>query len=496
MLQRAWRYQMTEDKPIYKVARKETPPACYTCELFYRKTDETFDGCPWISSNKINSPECRQAYVRYNALSRIRSVHHKWFKYKDETLLDICLATKIHSLQLGSKYHNALWLFLIGVSGDRKSSTVESFIDDPLNGEESSTYFMNYITPNTLATGFAKNVDKDLAPKLNNKLVITGDFAQFLKMPIETKGAVWSQFREAYDGRVQKKTGSGVETLYVDNFWDWLVCSTPAIDEELLMKDALGTRELMYRLPEENTDEKSKQELMEAVWNNVEVKEERKAELKQAAQEMVDWYQKNRQYLQPIIIDNIVKKKLFQYADFITQLRASAECDWKTGELTNFVYPEKPTRILEQLKMLFTCLKQLDYDYSNEEALLRILEIVKSSIHPVRLKILLTVKQEHQLLSTTEISRKVGLAYVTTNRELQICRQLGILIKLEDRIKGADAFLWSVNLEHPIIEVLKEFAIKQSDIYGAISSQLSVEDKPSSDVELMTFIDSQVVTAQ
>jgi len=327
------------------IKERETPPTCYTCELYYRKTDENFDGCPWISSNMVDGQECRQDYINYSALSRIRSVHHKWFNYKDESLLDLCLSIKVHSLNL-SKYRTALWLFLIGASGDRKSNTVEILIDDILNGEESSTYFMNYITPNTLATGFAKNVDKDLAPKLKDKLVITGDFAQFLKMPIETKGAIWSQLREAYDGRVQKKTGSGVETLYTDNFWDWLVCSTPAIDEELLLKDALGTRELMYRLPEENNDEDGKEALMEAVWNNVECKEQRRKELRQATEDFVEWYLRNKQYLQPIQINGNIKKKLFKYADFITQLRASAECDWKTGELTNFVYPEKPTRIL------------------------------------------------------------------------------------------------------------------------------------------------------
>ncbi len=426
---------------------------CDICEI--ARKDNGRSDCIWCNSETSYGLICQHA-VKNHALLKIRRVFHKWFKYEDETLLDLCLAVRIHASLLGFKYKTPLWLFIVGVSGDRKSATVESFIDDSLNSEESSTYFMNYITPNTLASGFEKNVKNDLAPKLKNKLVITGDFAQFLKMPIETKSAIWSQFREAYCGRVQKKTGSGVETLYTNNYWDWLVCSTPAIDAELLLKDELGTRELIYRIPNETNNLSQKNELMEAVWNNIEFDSQRKSELREAVEEFLEWYKKDEKYVSKIVISDWKKKKLFEYADFITQLRVSAESDPRSGDLTNFVYPEKPTRILEQLKMLFICLKQLDYDYSDEDALKRIFEVVKSSIHPVRLKILLAVKEGGKL-STTQIARKVKLAYATTNRELQICLQLKILERSEERGMGGEAFMWSLDESHSLIKILNEF---------------------------------------
>lgn len=92
---------------------KYLPPKCHTCKLFYKETDADFDGCPWISCNKVEGEECKQAYIKYDALGTIRNVHHRWFKYEDESLLDLCLAVRIHSLQLGLKYVTPLCCLLL-----------------------------------------------------------------------------------------------------------------------------------------------------------------------------------------------------------------------------------------------------------------------------------------------------------------------------------------------------------------------------------------------
>jgi predicted transcriptional regulator len=393
----------------------------------------------------------------YRPLEELRKVFHKWFKYEDETLLDLCLAIKIHSLMLG-KYQIPLWLFVISASGDRKSSTVSSFYDgfsdEDFNEYTQETYFLNFLTKNTLASGQKKNVKNDLAPRLNGKFVLTGDMAQFIKLDPKEKGAIWSQLREAYDGRVQKDTGSGVHTFYEGVFWDWLACSTPIIDEEMILKNELGTRELLYRMPDENNNGEDKEKLMETVWNNSDYKAQRQRELKEAVK-MFFQYWKNVSF-EVNDISEEVKKKLFEYAVFVTQLRVTAECDWRTGDLTNFVYPEKPTRILEQLKMLFVCLKRIEQEYTDEDALKRIFEVVKSSIHPVRLKILLTIK-ENGKMSTTQIAHKVGLHYATTNRELQVCKQLEILTRTESKTSGTESFIWELNQFHDVYKILEKF---------------------------------------
>jgi predicted transcriptional regulator len=389
-------------------------------------------------------------------LEALRAVFHKWFKYSDETLLDLCLAVKIHSLKL-EQFKMPLWLFIISASGDRKSSMVLSFLEDDLEEHDRTTYFLNFLTRNTLATGYVKNIEHDLAPKLNNKLVLTGDMAQFIKLHDMEKGAIWSQLREAYDGRVQKDTGSGVHTFYKDNFWDWLACSTHALDEELILNNELGTRELLYHMPNENESSEERENLMNAVWNNVTFKSQMREELRQAVRRFFTHWRSNPFEIE---VSEEVKKTLFEYASFVTQLRVTAECDWRTGDLTNFVYPEKPTRIVEQLKMLFLCLKRIDKDYTDEVALARVFEVVKSSIHPIRLTILQTLREQGKL-STTQIARKVGLYYAGTNRELQVCRQLGILVRTEStNIEGHEVFTWELNQSHEIYKILEKFSVK------------------------------------
>lgn len=396
----------------------------------------------------------RDAYER-DPLGELRKVFHKWFKYQDETLLDLCLAVKIHSLQL-DKYAVPLWLIVVGVSGDRKSSTVLSFYDDGIE-----TYFLNYLTPNTLVSGQKKNVKRDLTPKLDRKLVISGDTAQFLKMHPDKRSAIWSQLREAYDGRVQKDTGSGVNTFYKDIRWDWILCATYAIYGDLLLKDQLGTRELIYHMPEsENENHEDKERMMKAVLRNIDLIEQRDRELKDAVAKYIDWWKS--QEFNDYELPSEIEKALMQYACFVSQLRVSAECDWRTGDLTNFVYPEKPTRILQQLTMLFKCLKQLNRNYDDQTALARIFEIVKSSIHPVRIKILRSL--DGVSLSTTKLAHKVGLAYPTTNRELQICKHLDLVTKTQDTISGGSAFIWELNESHPLIGMVKQFSESEGTV--------------------------------
>ena len=337
---------------------------------------------------------------------------------------------------------------MVGASGSAKSTIVAAFYDGK------TTYFLNHITKNTLASGQLKNIEKDLAPKLNGKLVITGDLAQFVKLHSEEKGAIYAQLREAYDGRIQRDTGSGVHTFYENNYFDWLACSTPIIDEELILKNELGTRELIYRLPKENSEGENEQKLMERVWVNTEHHEQMKSELKNAVQSFfLNW----KGMPLTVEISDQIKNEIFKYAKFIAQLRATAEVDWRTGDLQNFISVEDPTRVFEQLKMLFQCLKSIDSSVTDEYVLKCIFEIVKSNIHPVRLKILLTVLEKGELF-TTQIARVVGLSYSTTNRELQICKQLEILVKTTKTDSfGKDVYFWSLNQLHSLYGLLKRF---------------------------------------
>jgi len=406
------------------------------------------------------------------SLQDLRATFHKWFDYKDETFLDLCIAVGCHT-QLLRHYDLApLWIFCIKPSGAGGSETLRAFYDGDVE-----TIKMNHITPNTLASGMSKKVKFDLAPKLDRKLVLTYDFGQFLKMEQTAKSAVYSQLRSAYDGEVIRDTGSGVHTAYTGLKWNWIVASTPAIDEELIIRDQLGTRELIYRLPDEQSTNEENNELMDKVWDNSDVKEQMRQELKSAVLDyMREWKKRNyiEEWKQPI--PDSVKDTIFIYAQFITVLRATAETDQKS-ELTNFVYPEKPTRILEQLKGLYQALRLIGL--SDEECLQDLKKVTLSSIHPIRLKILLEITK-CQKLHTTQIQRNVGIGWFTTYRELNILHALGLIeceIIEED---NTTVKVWSVTEQSDLIKFVQQINPKEESTSTIKHSvNVTIKSEPS-----------------
>lgn len=361
-------------------------------------------------------------YQEYQALRKLRQTFHKWLKYKDETLLDLALAVKVHSYWLKLNDIAPLWLFVIGASGSGKTEFARAFeVNDDY-------YLLNHLTSNTLATGWKKNRKYDLAPILNEKkFVLTYDFAQFLKLDHTTKNNIWSQFRMAYDGYVQRDTGSGVNTLYTDLSWDWLVATTPLIDSELILKDQLGTRELMYR----HTSDIEVNIKQEQVWKNTQIKKQMRNELKEAIKEYLHW--RTSQEIEPnsIEVSEFAKNHIFMLARFIALLRANAESDPQTGELTELVYPEEPTRNLEQLRGVFMALRSLSPYYTEKLALKRLEAIAKSSINPIRhsiLKYVVKSTKNGNPISTNRIKKKLmSVSYRVILRELYTLHQLGLL---------------------------------------------------------------------
>jgi hypothetical protein len=74
-------------KPMKSLS--DYPKDCYSCELFYRKRDDNFDGCPHLSSSSQDGYGCPYV-VKFNALSKLRDSFHKWFMYEDETPFTRC----------------------------------------------------------------------------------------------------------------------------------------------------------------------------------------------------------------------------------------------------------------------------------------------------------------------------------------------------------------------------------------------------------------------
>jgi hypothetical protein len=400
-----------------------------------------------------------------DSLFKLRSVFHKWFKYEDETFLDLCLAVMVHTHWLKDKDLTPLWLFISAPSGDRKSETIRAF------ETAENAILVNQITENSLVSGWKKQAKNDLAPKLNRKCALTYDFGQFLKMNGEQKGKIWSQMRSAFDGYVIRHTGSGVDTAYKGLRWNWILGTTPLIDGELIMKDELGTRELMFKMSDENIEENI-EKIQQKVWENQNDKEVMRLELTLAVNSFMDSWRKRNVGFDDVQVSEETKSEIFLYARFMALLRANAEVDPYTGELTSFVHPEKPTRNLEQLKGLFLALKSLSPCYTDKLALKRLESITQSSICEIRLAVLKELIKNRDLseqyvpVGLGTLRKRLKLGAKTITRELMILAQLEFVDYIEEGHQGTQGEFksrkWFINTDENNKKII-DFVLKEGN---------------------------------
>ena len=381
---------------------------------------------------------------------KVIETYNKWFCLKDTFAIDIALATAIT--------RNAktvpLWIIMIAPSGAGKSELIRP-LEDKKN--PSTTEVMSKITPNTFLSG-RKGEYVDFAQTLENtpKLFLTYDFAQFAKLDAKDKAQVWAQLRDIYDGFIERKAGLGVFKKVDGLRVNWIICTTPIMDSELLVQQELGTRELIFRFEHEEINE---EQLMNKVWDNSELVDEMRKELAFFVRSFIE--KKESAGIKENSISDKTKKELMLIAKTISVLRAATESDTFSGELTNFVYKEMPTRILLQLKSLFIGLKNLDEKYSDGRALKAIQKVALSSIHPVRLRIIIELLHEGAV-STTKIQKSLSIGYKTVVTQLYTAQQLGLVkyseTEEDDSFEGVQRSwkkkVWTTT-DHEVVEYLK-----------------------------------------
>lgn len=363
-------------------------------------------------------------------LEELTKRFRKHLKLDDTKLmmLHTALATKLSVQMRGTP----LWIIYVGPSGDVKSELIIS-LDD-----KKDTYMLHEITSNALVSGFTKykkvkkewvEINCDLAPQLDGKLVLIPDMAAILKLHPNEKAKVWAQLRELYDGRAGKKTGNMEKKKSYENLRiSLLACSTPAIDSQILIHQDLGTRELIYRTDigsQKEKDVEGEPSLTDKVWENEEHEEVMRTDLNSS----VKGFLKDKK-IKNIIISNEVKKELEIYVEVLRHLRASAEVDSFSGELIGVVYPEQPTRVLKQLKRLFIALKSLDDKYPDDLALQIIRHVVKSSCSYNRWLVLAELAKMDREVSVSKIGQELKLGTKTIYRELNILWNLGLIDRI------------------------------------------------------------------
>lgn len=379
-----------------------------------------------------NTIELFYAILQKEKLNCIRAVFHKWLIYSDETLLDICLAVRCYTEWFEIQVLYPLWFAILGASGNRKTETVSAF-----EGDE-KTIRVDSITENTFVSGNKRFTKNDLAPKLKNKLMLTLDFAPLLSKDSRVLNQILSDLRIAYEGNFNRRTGSGVESIYTGIFFNWLLCSTSIYDRSSLIRASIGQRELIYRLEYET--EYDKEIRNKKIETNTKYLEQMHSELKEGVRLYVELWRMGNFKHNEITITSETEKLIEIISEFIVYLRACAEIDTRKGEPTDFVEPEEATRVLAQLLSFCRILLTLSPRYTETNALHVISEIAKSSMNRVRYRVLKAVN-ESVSITATNLTKKFNISYETINAELLILAQLGFVKSEGEDGKGRKWFV-------------------------------------------------------
>lgn len=387
-------------------------------------------------------------------LSDVHKTYNKWLNISDMQRVDVGLAVALTRKRKGT---TRVWIIIIGPSGDWKSVQISALSDKGLGTD---TFFIRKITKNTLISGNKKV--QDLAPQLDEKLVLIPEMATILKLDPKEKAAIWAQLRDLFDGIAGGIYGSGKKVDYTGLHVTFIMGSTPAIDSQILIHQDLGQRELVWRT---NPKDSMKKETMTKVWDNEPDEEKMSEELRKVTYNFL----KKTDYRTDIEITPKVRSTLEDYALFLTYMRATAEIDSYTCELLSDVVPEEPTRILKQLKILFIALKSLDKNYSDKDALEAIRKVVLSSGQQKRICVFKALTDYESDLSTKKLSNILKLGYKTILREVQILWNMGLISKEEVNVQDSNGKprvvdRWHLNQESPILERVKKVSLDDIEL--------------------------------
>jgi len=370
-------------------------------------------------------------------LKDVHNCYKKNLYIEDTNRIDLVLAIALSSQLEGIP----LWVILVGASGDMKSVQLNAL-------EGYYTFYIQKITSKTLVNGFKdKGKYPDLAPKLNNKLVVIRDMATLIKLPPQEKAEIWGQLRDLYDGFAGTTSGMGTDVKYSNLKITLLAGSTPAIDNQVLIHQDLGTRELIYRV----RHNKEKEKVMRKCMENEQLEESIRRDLNEVTTKFLFHCKIKRIELSEEIL--LYLQKMSMYLSF---MRASAEFDFN-NHLYSDVSPEEPTRIIKQLKRLYICLKSLDKDYSDEKALEILWEIVNHSSNQNRVNVLKLLLNGEEL-STSQIADILHIGKSSSTRELNVLWNLRLIkVRREQINSNTDRTYdyWSLDEKNPNIPFIK-----------------------------------------
>lgn len=328
-----------------------------------------------------------------------------------------------------------LWMELVSPPGGGKTLLLT------LLQTSDRCLFRSTITPRGLLSGY-KDTGRDpsLLAYVNGKTVVVKDGTELIALPKNQQDEVWSILRGAYDGRVDKSFGNGVERFYNLHF-SLLMGVTPAI--ESCPQATLGDRFLRYYL--RSNGEASLDDRIDAALDNLHTDYNHEEQ----AREMVrKFLAKKIERVPPI--PAWMRKRLRALAKLVGALRANVER--KTYDREDLTYrpsEEVATRLAVQLGKLTQSLAVVDGSDEIHERHYALAErVALDTTIGFHLEIVTALVKNHTKgMTRAELVEELRMPLTTVDHRLDDLDVLGLLQSVcEERSRGAPGNLKKVTV--------------------------------------------------
>ena len=340
-------------------------------------------------------------------------------------LLDILLASTL-SIEL----ERPLFMMVQAASSSGKSAYLILF--------DKCAHFhkLHSLTPRTLFSGHS-DADGGYIPAVMEKkgILCIPDFTTVLSECKSNRNEIFSQLRIAYDGEGGRATGVDVKNIQDRQWRGKLACICAVTGKIELFKSKasdLGERFLYYRHTAVELDAEER-----LAWSKKQVA----LNVRKIQSDIKKLLSQGKKALKDVELDDDTKLYINASADYIAKLRAVVDRNNHTREIEYINPPEKPFRLENQLKGLYRCLVSIHDAESNRPRLV-LNAVVYSCIPELRLNIVELLSNQ-TMLTTAEISTKIGLPATTVRTQLQdLCAQQ--ILEVSDDGKH-NASIWSIS---------------------------------------------------
>lgn len=350
-------------------------------------------------------------------LKEIKEFYCKIFYLEDDSVIDLVLGVTLANRMSG----DPIWLMIVGGSSSGKTEIING-----ITGLE-FVHELTTLTPNTLLSGMKARKGGETSFLLRiqrTSIIVMKDFTTILSMNRDDQQSIMAQFREMYDGKMTKATGTG-DTIK----WEGKISLIAGVTEKLYMMESrfsgMGTRALNYVMPFQDRMKTGRR----AAEISGKIKEHRLA-IKDAftsyVKEMVPIITEKEH-----VVPDEVSERILHVTDFASLARSPVERDFK-GHIELTLSPEMPMRMSNQahrLGAVFMAMSNGVLEKHHEQILYK---IALDSI-PKGRRITLRELASYSDITTKGLAMKLNYSTERTRMWLEELNVLGIC----DRNTGA-----------------------------------------------------------